>query len=353
MPTLVQSAADLFRHVSAEKARSTAHHGRLRRGQAAVSAAIAARRGAGRSALARRRAAHRGGQAALTQLAAWGNLESQPDTARVSSLERLLPRALSLPALAGRRSGRGGAGGCSRRPCSAAPNCRPWRSKTSPAGCRRCGRWRTNRRPTSAKIHETLRDLVRVFEGLAENAQAFMAGVARSIELQQADAGAVAGYKRRLIDYLERFIGDLVRRSDTIAQLILAWTPRIDAAAAGRSPSAKRATPRPATAQEQAPTRQSAALAGLARTLERSARLVLQQRPRTCRRPNCCGRGRARPSRNCWRRSPRSTSGAAAAATAPPISACWPAGSPPAPTMPRRTGWRAPPSRSIRHGIFR
>jgi hypothetical protein len=59
-----------------------------------------------------------------------------------------------------------------------------------------------------AKIHETLRDLVRVFESLAENAQAFMAGVARSIELQQAEADAVASYKRRLIDYLERFMGD-------------------------------------------------------------------------------------------------------------------------------------------------
>lgn len=82
--------------------------------------------------------------------------------------------------------------------------------------------------PDVAKIHETLRDLVRVFESLAENAQAFMAGVARSIELQQAEAGAVASYKRRLIDYLERFMGDLVRRSDTIAGLLLDLEPQID-----------------------------------------------------------------------------------------------------------------------------
>ena len=72
----------------------------------------------------------------------------------------------------------------------------------------------------TAKVHETLRDLVRVFESLAENAQAFMAGVARSVELQQAEAAAVASYKRRLIDYLERFMGDLVRRSDAIARLV-------------------------------------------------------------------------------------------------------------------------------------
>jgi uncharacterized protein (TIGR02677 family) len=70
---------------------------------------------------------------------------------------------------------------------------------------------------------------VRVFESLAENAQAFMAGVARSIELQQAEADAVASYKRRLIDYLERFMGDLVRRSDTIASLIVVLEPKIDA----------------------------------------------------------------------------------------------------------------------------
>jgi uncharacterized protein (TIGR02677 family) len=53
--------------------------------------------------------------------------------------------------------------------------------------------------------------------------------VARSIELQQADAAAVATYKRRLIDYLERFMGDLVRRSDTIARLIVGLEPHIGA----------------------------------------------------------------------------------------------------------------------------
>lgn len=80
-----------------------------------------------------------------------------------------------------------------------------------------------------AKAHELLRDLVGVFHDLAENAQAFMAGVARSsLELQQAEANAVIAYKRRLIDYLDRFLGDLVRRSDSIAQLILQLTPQMD-----------------------------------------------------------------------------------------------------------------------------
>jgi uncharacterized protein (TIGR02677 family) len=38
----------------------------------------------------------------------------------------------------------------------------------------------------------------------------------------------VAVYKRRLIDYLERFIGDLVRRSDAIARHIRGVAPRLE-----------------------------------------------------------------------------------------------------------------------------
>ena len=79
-----------------------------------------------------------------------------------------------------------------------------------------------------AKAHQVLRDLVGVFKDLAENAQAFMAGVARSLELQQAEASAIIAYKRRLIDYLERFLGDLVRGSDSIAQLIQHLAPHVD-----------------------------------------------------------------------------------------------------------------------------
>ena len=168
--------------------------------------------------------------AGLAQLAAWGNLESQPDTARVANLsdfyrarflyrlsvggeavesalglfEQLLARRAELQTVA------------LEDIASRLQALTTLAAAAPPA------------EPDVAKIHETLRDLVRVFEGLADNAQAFMAGIARSIELQQAEAGAVVLYKRRLIDYLERFIGDLVRRSDTIARLILGLAPQID-----------------------------------------------------------------------------------------------------------------------------
>ena len=167
-------------------------------------------------------------QAALAQLTEWGNLESQPDTARVANLSdfyrarylyrlsqggeavesalRVFDQALlrqaelqtvALEDIANRLQ--------SLLALSALPQ------------------------PDAAKVHETLRDLVRVFESLADNAQAFMVGIGRSIELQQADANAVVAYKKRLIDYLERFIGDLVARSGGIAGHILALAPHIEA----------------------------------------------------------------------------------------------------------------------------
>ncbi len=168
--------------------------------------------------------------AALVQLAEWGNLESQPDTARVSSLADFY-RARFLYRLSHGGEAVETALGVflqtlQRRAelqsvalediASRLQSLELLLGDDGAAGI------------DVAKTHEILRDLVRVFESLAENAQAFMAGVARSIELQQAEADAVLRYKRRLIDYLERFMGDLVRRSDAIARMIQALSPRIE-----------------------------------------------------------------------------------------------------------------------------
>jgi uncharacterized protein (TIGR02677 family) len=167
--------------------------------------------------------------ALLAQLAAWGNLESQPDTARVSTLNDFY-RARFLYRLS--QSGEAVEAGLAvffqtlqRRAelqsVALEDIADRLQSLQALAEAEAAD-------ADVAKIHETLRDLVRVFEDLTENAQAFMADVARSIELQQAEPAAVAAYKRRLIDYLERFMGDLVRRSDAIARRTLAVAPRID-----------------------------------------------------------------------------------------------------------------------------
>jgi uncharacterized protein (TIGR02677 family) len=169
--------------------------------------------------------------AALTQLADWGNLQSQPDTARVSTISdfyraRFLYR-LSL------------GGEAVEAALAVFFQTLQHRAELQTVALEDIASRllalqdlidadTSGDGPDTAKVHEILRDLVRVFESLADNAQAFMAGVARSIELQQAEAGSLVGYKRRLIDYLERFMGDLVRRSDAIARLVQGLTPRID-----------------------------------------------------------------------------------------------------------------------------
>ena len=167
----------------------------------------------------------------LAQLAQWGNLESQPDTARVSSLSDFY-RARFLYRLShGGEAVEAGLGvllqTLQRRAELQTIALEDITGRLLAlqqlieAGTDGTG-------PDTAKAHEILRDLVRVFEDLAENAQAFMAGVARNLELQQADATTIVAYKRRLIDYLERFIGDLVRRSDSIARLIQHLSTYID-----------------------------------------------------------------------------------------------------------------------------
>ncbi len=165
--------------------------------------------------------------AALTQLTAWGNLESHPDTARVSSLSDFY-RARFLYRLSQ-------GGEAVESALAAFTQALQRRAELQTVALEdiasRLNALKTlvgEQEPDAAKVHETLRDLVRVFEGLAENAQAFMAGVARSIDLRQAEMNAVASYKRQLIDYLERFIGDLVRRSDAIARLIISLEPDVE-----------------------------------------------------------------------------------------------------------------------------
>lgn len=57
--------------------------------------------------------------------------------------------------------------------------------------------------PDAAKVHGALRNLVHVFADLSNNAEAFMAGLARTIELQRAEVAAVMmSFTTRLIDRL-------------------------------------------------------------------------------------------------------------------------------------------------------
>jgi uncharacterized protein (TIGR02677 family) len=72
----------------------------------------------------------------------------------------------------------------------------------------------------TALTHQTLRSLRERFAELAENAVAFMGSIQRTIDLHNADVDAFLAYKEQLIDYLERFINDLLTRGASIADLL-------------------------------------------------------------------------------------------------------------------------------------
>lgn len=164
--------------------------------------------------------------AALAQLAEWGNLESQPDMARVTTLADYY-RARFLYRLSHGGEAVETALDLFEQAMQRRAELQTVALEDIDARLRALQMLLDAPDPDAAKLHETLRDLTLVFESLADNAQAFMAGVARSVELQRADVAAVIGYKRRLIDYLDRFIGDLVRRSEGIATALTQLGPRI------------------------------------------------------------------------------------------------------------------------------
>jgi uncharacterized protein (TIGR02677 family) len=74
--------------------------------------------------------------------------------------------------------------------------------------------------PDRAAIHQTMLSLRTRFTDLAENAVDFMGSVQRTIDLRDADVEAFLAYKERLIDYLQRFLDDLVTRGDEIARIL-------------------------------------------------------------------------------------------------------------------------------------
>lgn len=75
--------------------------------------------------------------------------------------------------------------------------------------------------PDPAKTHLALDALASRFAALADNARAFMGSLQRTIDLHDVEEEAFLAYKDQLIQYLERFIQDLITLGGRIARLIL------------------------------------------------------------------------------------------------------------------------------------
>ncbi|MFI5982625.1 TIGR02677 family protein [Streptomyces sp. NPDC051555] len=74
--------------------------------------------------------------------------------------------------------------------------------------------------PDPAKTHLALDGLASRFGALADNARAFMGSLQRTIDLHDVGEEVFLAYKDQLIQYLERFIQDLITLGGRIARLI-------------------------------------------------------------------------------------------------------------------------------------
>jgi uncharacterized protein (TIGR02677 family) len=165
----------------------------------------------------------------LTQLVEWGNLRADPDTSRVSTVEDFL-RARYLYSLT--REGE-----AAERALAAYDEALGRRGELQSvalADVRELLGELAELDPTDrGKAHRSLTALAERFRGLADNAASFMGSVQRTVDLADADEDAFIAYKDRLVDYLQRFVRDLVVLSAEIAQRLQALDPAplLDAAA--------------------------------------------------------------------------------------------------------------------------
>jgi uncharacterized protein (TIGR02677 family) len=156
---------------------------------------------------------------AMKQLVLWGNLRADPDTSRVTSVEDF-HRARFLYQLTQ-------AGEAAERSLAVFDEQLGRRGALQAVALRDIAdRLRTlqalagESEPDVGRTGLVLRDLVGRCADLAENAQAFMGSLQRTIDLYELEVDAFLAYKDRLIDYLERFIKDLTGTGAEIAELL-------------------------------------------------------------------------------------------------------------------------------------
>ncbi|MER5640333.1 TIGR02677 family protein [Kitasatospora sp. NPDC002227] len=156
---------------------------------------------------------------ALEQLAKWGNLRADPDTSRVTALEDFY-RARHIYQLTR-------AGEAAEEALAAYDGALGRRGELQAVALadiavqlRAVLALARRPDPDPTVVHLSLLALVDRFSGLAENARAFMGSLQRTVDLHEAEVEVFLAYKQRLIDYLERFIEDLVTRGAEIAGLL-------------------------------------------------------------------------------------------------------------------------------------
>lgn len=156
---------------------------------------------------------------ALDSLVEWGNLRADPDTSRVTAVEDFYRKRFIYQLTR--------AGEAAEQALSAYDEALGRRGALQAVALhdivtqlRALLVLAAEEEPDAAKAHLALSTLTSRFEALAENARAFMGSLQRTIDLHGVQVEVFLAYKDRLIQYLERFIQDLITLGGRIAALI-------------------------------------------------------------------------------------------------------------------------------------
>lgn len=156
-------------------------------------------------------------ESALQSLVDWGNLASQPDTADVATVEDFnRPRFLFSMSEAGEAAEHAIAG-------YLAEVGRPGELRAAALGdivahLDALLGLAAEAEPDAAAVHRALTGLCDQFEGLVAQARRFMGGLQRAIDLYGQSLEDFLAYKERLLEYLERFIRELLVQGAAIAE---------------------------------------------------------------------------------------------------------------------------------------
>ncbi|MGP4091969.1 TIGR02677 family protein [Streptomyces sp. KR55] len=156
---------------------------------------------------------------ALDSLVDWGNLRADPDTSRVTAVEDFYRKRFIYQLTQ--------AGEAAEQALSAYDEALGRRGALQAVALhdivtqlRALLVIAAEQEPDAAKAHLALSALTGRFGALAENARAFMGSLQRTIDLHDVEVDVFLAYKDRLIQYLERFIQDLITLGGRIALLI-------------------------------------------------------------------------------------------------------------------------------------
>ncbi len=158
-------------------------------------------------------------EAALNQLCEWGNLASHADTTDVATVEEFYrPRHLFQITRSGEAAEQALA--VYRRALRESGELQAAALSDIRALLGELVQSAALGEPDEAKVHRTLSLLRTRFGELTSKAQTFIGSLQRTIDLHEKDVQAFLSYKETLIEYLERFIGELVLATADIAETL-------------------------------------------------------------------------------------------------------------------------------------